>query len=109
MKSAIVICLVFSMMIVACHKNAAPTVTDSTGQPKAPAPAALAFNPTAADLQAGKVIYDTKCIRCHKPKPVGDYTSERWTNILKTMVRKSRLDSVQTLQVTAYVHANAKK
>jgi mono/diheme cytochrome c family protein len=107
MKKTIVICIAFFIFAIACHKKAVPVVTTRTEQPEAPAsPVHPVY--TAADLEAGKAIYETKCARCHTAKPVGNYTAGRWVGILKSMVPKAKLDSTQTAQVTAYVNTNAK-
>lgn len=86
-------------IVIACHKKTIPVVT---GMPVQPAWA-------AADLEAGKVIYETKCARCHAAKPVDDYTAARWEGILRSMVPRTKLDSVQKTQLTAYVNTHAKK
>lgn len=101
MNKIILICIAILIVIAACHKKTVPAVA-------APAPPATPVF-AAADIAAGKTIYETKCIRCHKPKPVENYTSLRWVSILKSMAPKSKLDSVQTAQVRAYVQTNAKK
>lgn len=60
-------------------------------------------------LAAGKVIYETKCTRCHGMKGVASYTTDRWDGILKLMAPKAGLNEMETEQVKAYVRANAKK
>ena len=92
-KTIILIFIGLLFVVAACHKNAAPR------GPKY----------SKADLSAGQVIYETNCVKCHKAKPVENYTPEKWTTILKAMVPKAKLDSVQAMQVTAYVNKNAKK
>lgn len=111
MKKSILLTAVLAVVIIACHKKGVPTVADRTVQPEPPASptAPVVAAHTAADLEAGKVIYETKCIRCHAAKPVETYTAERWAGILRSMIPKARLDSAQKMQVTAYVNTNAKK
>lgn len=104
----------FLIAILACHRKTIPAVTDRGVQPVAPATPVTPPPPPepvipAADLAAGKIIYETKCIRCHAAKPVEAYTADRWVGILRSMVPKARLDSIQTAQLTLYVNANAKK
>jgi mono/diheme cytochrome c family protein len=110
MKKLIVVMSVLAIA-VACHKKAVPTVADRTEQPppppSPPPPGVEMYN--TADVAAGKTIYETKCTRCHGAKPVDNYTEQRWPGILKSMVPKARLDSMETKQVTAYVMVNAKK
>lgn len=101
MKKTIVTGIAFLAVLIACHKKTVPAATAP------PPPAEPTY--TAAAIEAGKIIYETKCTRCHAPKPVQDYTTTRWVGILRAMVPKARLDSVQTIQLTAYVNTNAKK
>lgn len=109
MKKWIVACMAMTILVaVACHKKTVPTVTTRTEQPPPP-PMAPAPVLTEVDVAAGKTIYETKCTRCHAAKPVENYTSERWTGILKSMVPKAKLDSMQAAQVTAFVYTHAKK
>ena len=108
MKKTFLLFSVLAVIIIACHKKAVPTIADRTVQPEPPAAPVVAAH-TAADLEAGKIIYETKCARCHVAKPVENYTAERWVGILRSMVPKARLDSTQKMQVTAYVNTNAKK
>lgn len=108
MKKIIVVGITFLLVSMACHRKTVPAVADGTVQPAAPViPAAPVF--ATADLEAGKNIYETKCARCHAVKPVEDYTADRWVGILRSMVPKAKLDSVQRAQLTAYVNTHAKK
>lgn len=97
-----------TFIFMSCHRKAVPTVADRTEHPAAPAKPAEPIV-SAADLEAGKVVYTTKCSRCHATKPLENWTAEGWQPILKSMIPKAKLDSVQSAQVTAYVKANAKK
>lgn len=114
MKRITILFSIVAIVAIACHKKAMPVVTDRTVQPPAPvvvAPPAVdssAIN-LAADLTAGKTLYETKCTHCHPAKEVSTYTAERWPNILRSMIPRSKLTEVETRQVTAYVMANAKK
>jgi hypothetical protein len=98
MKKILAIVFAFSVLVLSCHKKWVPSVAN-TGPKR--------YRIAAVD--DGKIIYDTKCAKCHKPKPVADFTPERWVGILKSMVPKAKLDSVQTAHVTAFVNTNAKK
>ncbi|RYG44676.1 MAG: hypothetical protein EOO01_19055 [Chitinophagaceae bacterium] len=97
-----------TFIFMSCHSKTAPTVATRTEQPVAPAKPAEPVV-SAADLEAGHAVYTTKCSKCHATKPVDKWTVEGWQPILKAMIPKARLDSVQSAQVTAYVKANAKK
>ena len=108
MKKIIVTCIAFSIVMIACHKKAVPTVTDRTDIPPAPPkPAAVVY--AAADVEAGKPLYDTKCTRCHGRKDPEGYTTGRWEGILRSMIPKAKLTDDESRQVTAYVMTNAKK
>lgn len=100
--------LIFSagLLVAACTHKSAPVITDRTVEPPAPAKPAPKF--VSKEAEAGYAIYTTQCIRCHNAKPVGQFTQEEWAPILKSMVRKAKLDSVETAQVTAFVNAYAK-
>jgi len=60
-------------------------------------------------VEAGKSVYATKCTKCHAAKVVENYTADRWTGILKSMIPKAKLDDTESAQVTAFVMAGAKK
>jgi len=62
-----------------------------------------------SDATAGQTIYEGKCTKCHKAKPVDNFTPERWTGILEKMVPKAKLDDTEKQQVTAYVMIHSKK
>ncbi|MEI9944149.1 MAG: hypothetical protein WDN26_07970 [Chitinophagaceae bacterium] len=94
------------ILIAACHKKSVPNVTSRKKQPSAPSKSHMVY--TAADIAGGKIVYETKCAKCHEPKPVNLYTTERWVGLLRSMIPKSKLDSLQKVQVTAYVNTNAK-
>jgi mono/diheme cytochrome c family protein len=108
MKLILFLCVTLSIVVLACHKKIIPAISTRTQQPVAPTAAAAPVY-AAADIEAGKIIYTTKCVKCHKPKPVENYTVGRWVGIMKSMAAKSKLDSIQKMQVTAYVNTNAKK
>ena len=107
MKKTIVVCIAFSVVMIACHKKAVPTVTSRTELPPPPPSAAPVY--AVADVEAGKPLYETKCTRCHGKKDTEAYTTTRWEGILRSMVPKAKLNEDETRQVTAYVMTNAKK
>ncbi|MEO8405915.1 MAG: cytochrome c [Chitinophagaceae bacterium] len=109
MKKIIVICAAsLSISMFACHKKAVPTVADRTEIPPAP-PKPEAPMYAAADVEAGKVLYTTKCSKCHGTKDVTAYTTARWEGILRAMIPKAKLNDDESRQVTAYAMVNAKK
>ena len=65
----------------------------------------------AMKLDAGREVYVSrqKCAGCHSPKPVFEYTAERWTNkILPGMGLKAKLNPDDYAAVLAYVTTGAK-
>jgi mono/diheme cytochrome c family protein len=103
MKKVLVLSVLIVMITAACHKKAVPTASPSAAT-TAPAPAA-----DPAMVEAGKAVFNTKCTKCHAAKVVENYTSDRWTGILKSMIPKAKLDDTEAAQVTAFVMAGAKK
>ncbi|HEX2848859.1 MAG TPA: hypothetical protein VHN59_20095 [Chitinophagaceae bacterium] len=108
MRKTFLFAVAAAFIFMACHRKTVPTVADRTEIPAAPAKPAEAVA-SAADIEAGHAIFTTKCSKCHATKPVDKWTVEGWQPILKAMIPKARLDSVQAAQVTAYVKANAKR
>jgi hypothetical protein len=89
----------------------APVKTDTPVVSK-PATAAVPITPVTGSLmemQAGQMIYTTRCAKCHEAKPVDNWTQTEWQPILKSMVRKSKLDSLEDHHVRLYVNTHAKK
>ena len=109
MKKVFALSVIIILIAAACHKKAVPVV--STPPPAEPVaattPAVAAVDP--AMLEAGKVVFNTKCTKCHPAKIVENYTTEKWVGILQAMIPKAKLDETESAQVTAYVNANAKK
>jgi cytochrome c5 len=109
MKKATTI-ITLALLVFACSRK---TVSTSQTTPAISAPAstevAAAGAEHAALVEQGKGIYTTKCSKCHGTKDVTAYTTTRWESILKNMIPKAKLDSIQSQQVTAYVMDNAKK
>ena len=98
------------VLVFACHKKTVPEITARTEFPPAPKSSvqSLAENSPEA-IAAGKIIFETRCNRCHDLKVVDVYTPERWAAILQTMIPRARLNEDQAKQVRSYVVANAKK
>ena len=104
MRKVFVLSVLIVLIVAACHKKAVPAaavVTPTTDSAVAMADPAL--------VEAGKSVYTTKCTKCHALKVVDNYTVEKWTGILQSMIPKAKLDETESAQVTAYVTANAKK
>jgi cytochrome c5 len=117
MKKFIVLFVASATIFIACQKKSAPTASTSTNSNAAstnntnatatPETAKVAY--ASADIDAGKVIYNSKCTKCHAAKPVESFNEERWTKILKSMIPRAKLDTDESRQVTAYAMTNAKK
>src|SRR5262245_53444810 len=107
MKKNIIIIATLLVTIAACHKKSIPVITERTVEPPPPPKSTPAF--ASKEIEAGQVIYTTKCVRCHNAKPVQRWNVEEWKPILKAMIPKSKLDSAQSAQLTAYVNAFAKQ
>jgi mono/diheme cytochrome c family protein len=109
MKKMIYSSILVLFIIGACHKKALPVITARTEEPPPPAKTTPPVALTSPAIEAGQVIYTTKCVRCHNAKPVQRWTVEDWKPILRSMIPKAKLDSTQSAQVTAYVEAFARK
>jgi len=108
MKKTFLYAVTAAIVFMSCHNKSVPTVAERNEHPVVPvAPASPAVS--AEILEAGRLVYTTKCSKCHATKPVENWTVDGWQPILKSMIPKAKLDSVQSAQVTAYVKANAKK
>src|SRR5712671_2759740 len=106
----IVVSLSWVLLILACHKRAVPEITSRTEFPPPPRSSVKATVENSPEaIAAGKIIFETRCNRCHDLKVVDGYTPERWTSILQIMIPRARLNEEQAKQVRSYVIANAKK
>lgn len=84
------------VIVVACNRKATAAANEQAAA-------------QAAFLEAGKTIYNGKCVKCHNAKPVENWNADQWKPILKSMVRKAKLDSLEIAQVSGWVYANCKK
>ena len=109
-KQKLILPVTLAILIFACHKKTVPEINSRTEfppPPKSSVPSLPENSPEA--IAAGKIIFETRCNRCHDLKVVDVYTPERWTTILQTMIPRARLNEEQAKQVRSYVMANAKK
>lgn len=60
-------------------------------------------------LHQGKAIYIERCGRCHSLKPVEQYDSAKWVNILAAMMPKARVNGEEQTALKAYVNKYARK
>jgi hypothetical protein len=59
-----------------------------------------------AQLETGRLIFTSshKCARCHRPKPIVDYSPEYWTHsIMPRMAKKAKLSDVEEQYLMAYI------
>ena len=129
LTTAALFCLFVFAIAVSCNRKSAPVIAQRTELPPPPPgaeptpppalPVAVTATPSpspmpmmgvsATDLEAGRIIYTTKCSKCHQAKPVENWTVDQWQPILKSMIRKSKLDSIESSQVRVWVNTHAKK
>ncbi|MDP4265020.1 MAG: hypothetical protein Q8941_21005 [Bacteroidota bacterium] len=106
MKTGVLFLL--AVIILSCHNKAIPEISRRTNFPPAPKPARQPIaenNPEA--IAAGKIVFETRCNRCHGLKDIKGYTSQRWTTILQTMIPRARLNDAEAKQVRAYIMTNS--
>jgi len=59
-----------------------------------------------SQLETGRLIFTSshKCARCHRPKPIVDYSPEYWTqSIMPRESKKAKLSDVEEHYVLAYI------
>lgn len=59
----------------------------------------------SSQLARGRIIYVTKCAKCHAPEPVQNYTRAEWHQIMPEMVEETHLDATDAAAVMAYVES----
>jgi cytochrome c2 len=109
MKKIILLFLICVIADSACHNKTVPEISRRKNFPAAPGSAQLPVDNSPETIAAGKIVFETKCNRCHELKETRIYTTERLTSILRRMIPRAKLDPEQAKQVTSYVMANAKK
>jgi hypothetical protein len=121
--------IVLSLLIVtaSCHRKIAPDgdgamgnterkEKESEGKTESKDEKDPTFHSTPTDmgtkpkesLEMGKTVFVTKCSKCHETKTPSAFTKDEWTNILKAMIPKAKLNDLESKSVTAYVMSNAK-
>jgi len=85
--------------VVGCHMVpldvAAPPVANLNVSPARVAP-----------LETGRLIFTSshKCARCHRPKPIVDYSPEYWQqSIMPRESKKAKLSEVEEQYLMAYI------
>ena len=56
-------------------------------------------------VERGRVIYLSKCIKCHGVRSVQKYSAERWEGILAKMSVKAKLSESEEEDVGAYIYS----
>ena len=94
--------------IVSCTSKSA---TSSAKSEAAGFDAISKVSSKAADIDAGHVIYTTKCTKCHgvKDKYLVGHTYDQSIGVMNAMAKKANLTPAEIGQLAAYVKANAKK
>ena len=59
----------------------------------------------SSQLARGRIIYVTKCAKCHAPEPVQNYTRTEWHQIMPEMVEETHLNATDAAAVMAYVES----
>jgi cytochrome c1 len=55
------------------------------------------------DVIAGKDLMDKNCIRCHKMKPVENYSLAKWDVILPKMARKAKITEEEQKKIRTFI------
>lgn len=100
--------LVTMALLVQCAPKTKKAVqaTPPAGSTTAIAPGAPSY--AAADISAGKTLFEEKCANCHRLKMPETRTTAEWERILPDMIRRSHLDEAGAAKVRAYVFSGAK-
>ena len=95
MKKQLFILSALTVLVAACAKKATPTAVVK----KEVEPAATAV---------GKMIFESKCGKCHALPRANAFTVSKWTGLVDWMAPKAKLSDDEKAQVLAYVHAHAR-
>jgi cytochrome c5 len=86
-------------IIVACSPKVAETiVVEQTTEAS-----------SLAEVPEGKQLFESNCVRCHKLKNPGDFSTEEWKEIVPRMAEKAKIDETTKGKILEYVLANAKQ
>ena len=58
-----------------------------------------------SQLDHGRELYVTKCVKCHSAEPVLKYSVAEWEEIVVDMAEETNLSAAETAAVEAYVMA----
>lgn len=100
-----IIYIAIALFVVACASKKTETNTSTGTSNSASSPVASSFLPAAKAVSAdnfkssipnftfdsfvkGKMLYETKCNKCHPPKEISSQTVEGWNHEVPDMVKK---------------------
>lgn len=110
MRLGIFALVMVGALLVSCHNKTAPVIASRTRFPPPPRGSAKPVVENSPEaIAAGKVLFQTRCNRCHDLKSPEGYTKERWAVILQTMIPRARVYEDQAKQIRSYIMANASK
>jgi hypothetical protein len=58
---------------------------------------------TKEQLEQGKFISENQCVKCHKQKPIPNYTEEHWDKAINKMAPKAKLTTEETTALKRYI------
>ena len=91
--------------MVAIAVACAPELTTETTPPAAVEEVTpITTDVISTDAIAGKKLYFSECVKCHKAKLIDNFTDAQWAGILPGMIVKAKIDETQASQVTQYVN-----
>lgn len=96
----------FTIILMACQKKSLPVISERVMEPATPPSETVNAVPS---LEAGRIIFNNRCSRCHGLPETTIYSGKRWGTILELMAPKARLSKNEKQDVMAYVTAYAKK
>lgn len=105
MKFVIVLFSCIACMLLACSKKSLPVIVA-----REPAITNEAISPSIKpDIETGRIIFNTRCNRCHMLPDLLLYNQKKWESILRSMAPKARLNQEQKIHVAAYINAQTGK
>ncbi|MCI0631254.1 MAG: cytochrome c [Phycisphaerales bacterium] len=98
-RKPLIVSALLALMIGACAtiEELAPPVDDTMLR------AAGVDQTAAAQIERGRALYVTDCVRCHSPEPVMRYSAQQWRQIIPRMATEAALREEDRAAVEAYV------
>lgn len=97
-----------SLMLVECGMGKKSTTKSATAPSEDPVVGEIRRNFTPAQMEEGKMIWQSKCQKCHKLYDPSSHTIPKWEGILTRMNPKAKLTEDEAGKVRAYILTNAK-